>query len=82
LYTTRGNIWQGKTYDLGLTFVNACSDLLASHHGSVIVLGWHGNMEVFESSKDDEITTREYRVLASVECTIIMIVELAVTSGL
>jgi hypothetical protein len=48
----------------------------------VIVLGWHGNMEVFESSKDDEITTREYRVLTSVECTIIMIVELVVTSDL
>jgi hypothetical protein len=47
LYPTRGNLWQSKTYDLGLTFVKACSDLLASHHGSVIVLGQHGNMEVF-----------------------------------
>jgi hypothetical protein len=47
LYPTRGNLWQGKTYDLGLTFVKACSDLLASCHVSVIVLGRHGNMEVF-----------------------------------
>jgi hypothetical protein len=46
LYPTRGNLWQSKTYDLGLTFVKACSDFLASHHGSVIVLGRHGNMEV------------------------------------
>jgi hypothetical protein len=30
----------------------------------------------------DEITTRGYRVLTSVEYTTIMIVELAVTSGL
>jgi hypothetical protein len=30
----------------------------------------------------DEITTRGYRVLTSTECTTIMIVELAVTSGL
>jgi DNA integrity scanning protein DisA with diadenylate cyclase activity len=82
LYPTRGNLWQSKTYDLGLTFVKACSDLLASHHGSVIVLGRHGNMEVFQSLKGDEITTRGYRVLTSVECTTIMIAELVVTSGL
>jgi hypothetical protein len=30
--------------------------------GSVIVLGQHGNMEVFLSLKGDEITTRGYRV--------------------
>jgi hypothetical protein len=30
----------------------------------------------------DEITTRRYRVLTSVECTTIMIAELAVASGL
>jgi hypothetical protein len=30
-----------------LTFIKVCSDLLASHHRSVIVLGRHGNMEVF-----------------------------------
>jgi hypothetical protein len=47
LYPIRGNLWQSKTYDLGLTFVKACSDLLASHHGSVIVLSQHGNMEAF-----------------------------------
>jgi hypothetical protein len=47
LYPTRGNLWQSKIYDLVLTFVKACSDLLAPHHGSVIVLGRHGNMEVF-----------------------------------
>jgi hypothetical protein len=46
-YPTRGNLWQSKTYDLVLTFVKACSDLLASHHRSVIVVGWHSNMEVF-----------------------------------
>jgi hypothetical protein len=46
LYPIRGNLWQSKTYDLGLTFLKACSDILASHHGSVIVLGRHGNMEV------------------------------------
>jgi hypothetical protein len=82
LYQTRGNLWQSKTCDLGLTFVKACSDLLASHHGSVIVPGRHGNMEVFESPKGEEITTRGYGVLTSAECTTIMIVELAVTSGL
>jgi hypothetical protein len=46
LYPTRGNLWQSKTYDLELTFVKACSDLLTSHHGSVVVLGRHGKMEV------------------------------------
>jgi hypothetical protein len=40
LYPIKGNLWQNKT-----TFVKACSDLLASHQGSVIVLGLHGNME-------------------------------------
>jgi hypothetical protein len=82
LYLTRGNIWQSKTYDLGLTFVKTCSDLLASHHGSVIVLGRHGNIEVFSSLKGDEITTREYRVLTSAECITIMIAGLVVTSGM
>jgi hypothetical protein len=82
LYPTRGNLWQSKTYDLGLTFVKACRDLLASHHGSVIVLGRHGNMEALLSPKGDEITTRGYRVLTSAECTTIMISELTVTSGL
>jgi hypothetical protein len=46
LYPIGGNLWQNTTYDLGLTIVMTCSDLLASHHGSVIVLGWHGNMVV------------------------------------
>jgi hypothetical protein len=46
LYPTRGNLWQSKIYDLGLTFVKACSDLLASHHGCMIVLSQHGMMEV------------------------------------
>jgi hypothetical protein len=63
LYPTRRNLWQSKAYDLGLTFVKACSDLLASHHGSVTVLGQHGNMEVLYSPKGDEITTRGYRAL-------------------
>jgi hypothetical protein len=31
LYPTSGNLWQSKTYDLGLTFVKACSDLSAIH---------------------------------------------------
>jgi hypothetical protein len=47
LYSILGNLWQSKAYDLGLTIVKECSDLLASHHKSVIVLGRHGNMEVF-----------------------------------
>jgi hypothetical protein len=46
LYPTRRNLWQSKTCNLGLTFVKACSDLLATHHESVIVLGRHDNMEV------------------------------------
>jgi hypothetical protein len=46
-YPILGNLWQSKIYDVGLTFVKTCNDLLASHHGSVIVLGRHGNMEVF-----------------------------------
>jgi hypothetical protein len=82
LYPTRGNLWQSKTYDLGLIIVKPCSDLLASHHRSVIVLGRHGNMEVFESSKGDEITIQWYIVLNSAECITIMIAKLAVTSGL
>jgi hypothetical protein len=82
LYPTRGNLWQSKTYDLGLTFVKACSDLLASHNGSVIVLGRHGIMEVLQSAKGDEITTHGYRVLTSTKCTTIMIAELEVASGL
>jgi hypothetical protein len=47
LYPTRRNLWQSKTYDLVLTFVKTCSDLLASHHESVIMLGRHGTIEVF-----------------------------------
>jgi hypothetical protein len=31
LYPTRGNLWQSKTYELGLTFVKACSDLWVIH---------------------------------------------------
>jgi hypothetical protein len=31
LYQIRGNLWQSKTYELGLTFVKACSDLCAIH---------------------------------------------------
>jgi hypothetical protein len=42
----------------------------------------HGNMEVFYSPKGNEITMHGYRVLTSAECTIVMIVVLAVTSGL
>jgi hypothetical protein len=43
LYPIRRNLWQSKTYDLELTFVKTCSNFLASHHGSVIVLSeaWH-----------------------------------------
>jgi hypothetical protein len=82
LYPKREKLWQSKIYDLGLTFVKACSNLLASHHGSVIVLGWHDNMEVFLSSKGDEITVHRYRVLTFANYTTIMITELAVTNGL
>jgi hypothetical protein len=49
---------------------------------SVIVLGRHGNMDVFQLLKGDEITIHEYRILTFIECTTIMIVELAVTSSL
>jgi hypothetical protein len=28
---TGDNLWQNKTYNVGLTFVKACSDLLTSH---------------------------------------------------
>jgi hypothetical protein len=31
LYPTRENLWQSKTYDLGLTFVKAYSDLWVIH---------------------------------------------------
>jgi hypothetical protein len=31
LYPTRGNLWQSKIYNLGLTFIKACSDLWAIH---------------------------------------------------
>jgi hypothetical protein len=31
LYQIRGNLWQSKTYELGLTFVKAGSDLCAIH---------------------------------------------------
>jgi hypothetical protein len=45
----RGNLWQIKTYELGLTFVKACSDLWAIHQrkckewqkgGSLVTDGW------------------------------------------
>jgi hypothetical protein len=65
-----------------LTFIKACSDLLPSHHRSVIVPGRHGNMDVSLSLKGDEITTHGHRVLTSTECTTTMIAELVVTSGL
>jgi hypothetical protein len=42
----------------------------------------NGRKEVLYSSTGDEITTRGYMVLTSVECTTIMIAEPAVTSGL
>jgi hypothetical protein len=42
----------------------------------------NGRKEVLYSPTGDEITTRGYSVLASAECTTIMIAELAVTSGL
>jgi hypothetical protein len=51
----------------------ACSDLLASHHKSVIVHHEHGNMEVFQSLKGDEITTHGYKVLTSTESTSVII---------
>jgi hypothetical protein len=42
----------------------------------------NGRKEVLYSLTGDEITMHGYRVLTSVECTTIMIAELAVTSGL
>jgi hypothetical protein len=41
-YPTKGNLWQSKTYDLGLTFVKACSDLWAIHRRKCK----HGKKEV------------------------------------
>jgi hypothetical protein len=38
--------------------------------------------EVLSSPAGDEITMRGYRILTSIECTTIMIAELAVTSDL
>jgi hypothetical protein len=38
LYPRRENICQSKTYELELTFVKVCCDLLLSHHDRVIVL--------------------------------------------
>jgi hypothetical protein len=42
----------------------------------------NGRKDVLYSPTGDEITMHGYRVLTSVECTTIMIAELAVTSGL
>jgi hypothetical protein len=42
----------------------------------------NGRKEVLYSPMGDEITTRGYRILASVECTTIMIAKPAVTRGL
>jgi hypothetical protein len=42
----------------------------------------NGRKEVLYSPMGDEITMRRYWVLTSVECTTIMIAELAVTSDL
>jgi hypothetical protein len=78
-YPTRGNLWQSKTYDLGLTFVKACSDLWAIHQRKCKEWQKRG---FYSHLASDEITTRGYRVLTSAECTTIMITELAVTSGL
>jgi hypothetical protein len=50
--------------------------------GSVIVLGRHGNMVVFQLPKGDEITTCGYRVVTSVECRTVMTVMLMVIRGL
>jgi hypothetical protein len=49
--------------------------LLASHHGSVIVLP--GAL-----LKGDEITMRGYKVLTFAECTTVMTVILTVTRGM
>jgi hypothetical protein len=78
-YPTRGNLCQSKTYDLGLTFIKACSDLWAIHQRMYKEWQKGGFYSLLAS---DEITTPGYRVLTSVECTTIMIDELAITSGL
>jgi hypothetical protein len=46
------------------------------------MLGRHGNMEVFMSTKGDKITTRGYRAQTSAECTTVITVELTVKSGM
>jgi hypothetical protein len=42
----------------------------------------NGRKEVLQSLTGDEITTRDYRILTSAECTTTMIAELAIISGL
>jgi hypothetical protein len=59
--------------------VTACSDLWAIHQRKC-KNGKRGGF--YSRLASDEITTRGYRVLTSVECTTIMIAELAVTDGL
>jgi DNA integrity scanning protein DisA with diadenylate cyclase activity len=41
-----------------------------------------GKRRLSSHSANDEITTRGYRILTSIECITIMIVELAAISGL
>jgi hypothetical protein len=56
-----------------------CSDLWVIHQRKYK----NGKKEGFYSRlASDEITTRGYGVLTSIECTTIMIAELAVTSGI
>jgi hypothetical protein len=57
----------------------ACSDLWAIHQRKCKEWQKGG---FYSRLASDEITTRGYRVLTSAECTTIMIVEFAVTSGL
>jgi hypothetical protein len=57
----------------------ACSDLWAIHQRKCKEWQKGG---FYSRLASDEITTRGYRVLTSAECTTVMIVEPAVTSGL
>jgi hypothetical protein len=57
----------------------ACSDLWVIHQRKCKEWQKGG---FYSRLASVEITTRGYRVLTSVECTPVMIVELAVTSGL
>jgi hypothetical protein len=79
LYPIRGNLGQSKTYNLELTSIKACNDLWVIHQRKC--KEWQKRR--FSSRPINvEITIHGYRALTFAKCTTIMIVELAVASGL